>query len=296
MKVLNFGSLNYDYVYQVDHFVTGGETETSISMETHLGGKGFNQSVALAKAGLTVYHGGSLGEEGEAFLTACREYGVHTEYIRTIQGRSGHTVIQVNPEAQNGILLYGGANRKQDEAFIDEVLSHFEKGDMIVLQNEVNLLGYIIDRAYEKGLSIVLNPSPYDAFLEEVDMGKVSIFLMNEIEGEMMTGEKDPGKILAVVREKYPDAGTVLTLGTAGAYYQDKEGHRTFQEAFPVKAVDTTAAGDTFTGFFIGGIAEGLPVDKNLRRAAKASSLAVQRRGAAESIPTKAEVETSLEE
>lgn len=291
MKVLNFGSLNYDYVYQVDHFVTGGETETSASMETHLGGKGFNQSVALAKAGLDVYHGGSLGEEGEAFLTACREYGVHTDYIRTIPGRSGHTVIQVNPDAQNGILLFGGANRKQDEAFIDEVLSHFEKGDMIVLQNEVNLLGYIVDRAYEKGLTVVLNPSPYDAYLKEVDLEKVSIFLMNEIEGEMMTGEKDPEKILSIVREKYPNAGTVLTLGTQGAYYQDKEGTRTFQEAFKVKAVDTTAAGDTFTGFFIAGIAEGLPVAENLRRASKASSLAVQKAGAAESIPTKAQVE-----
>lgn len=296
MKVLNFGSLNYDYVYQVDHFVIAGETQTSSSMETHLGGKGFNQSVALSKAGLTVYHGGSLGEEGEAFLDACREYGVHTDYIRTIPGRSGHTVIQVTPEAQNGILLYGGANRKQDQPFIDEVLSHFEKGDIIVLQNEVNLLPYIVDAAHEKGLTIALNPSPYDHYLKEVDMGKVDIFLMNEIEGEMMTGEKDPEKILRLVHEKYQKAGVVLTLGTAGVYFEDSEGNLTFQSAFPVKAVDTTAAGDTFTGFFIAGLAEGLAIADNLKRASKASSLAVQKAGAAESIPTREEVEKALEE
>lgn len=295
MKILNFGSLNYDYVYQVDHFVVGGETETSGSMETHLGGKGFNQSVALAKAGLSVYHGGSLGEEGQDFLDACKRYGVHTDYTRMIEGRSGHTVIQVNPDAQNGILLFGGANRKQDKAFIDEVLSHFEKGDMIVLQNEVNLIGYLVDRAYERGLTVVLNPSPYDDYLKEADFNKVSIFLMNEIEGEMMTGEKDPEKILTIVHEKYQNAGTVLTLGTAGAYYEDRDGNRTFQEAFPVAAVDTTAAGDTFTGFFIAGLAEHLPMEETLRRAAKASSLAVGKAGAAESIPTKAEVEKALE-
>ena len=290
MKVLNYGSLNYDYVFKVDHIIMGGETENTFSLETHLGGKGFNQSVALSKAGLDVYHAGALGEEGDMFLEACREYNVNTENIEIKPGKSGHTIIQIDKNAQNSILLFGGANRSQTKEHIDEVIAKFDKGDYIVLQNEVNYLGYIIDRAYEQGLKVVLNPSPFDDALKECDFNKVSLFLLNEVEGEMMMGSKDPAVILDGFKEKYPNAGVVLTLGTDGAYYQDDTG-RYFQEAFKVKAVDTTAAGDTFTGYFIASVAEGRDIQSSLRRAAKASSIAVTRDGAAESVPYKEEVE-----
>lgn len=292
MKVLNFGSLNYDYVYQVDHIIVGGETQASIRMETHLGGKGFNQSVALAKAGLEVYHAGSLGEEGQLFLDACKEYGVKTKYIRQIPGKSGHTIIQVDKNAQNCIILFGGANRSQTKEFVDHVLEGFEKGDYILLQNEINEIDYIIEKAYEKGMVIVLNPSPYDANLKDCDFQKVSVFLLNEIEGEMMTGEKEPERILEILKNKYPSAKVVLTLGTEGAFYQDGE-QKVFQKAFPVKAVDTTAAGDTFTGYFIAGMMAQMPIEKIMERCARASSIAVSREGAAGSIPTADEVAVS---
>ena len=289
MKVLNFGSLNYDYVYQLDHIVIGGETQTSTSMETHLGGKGFNQSVALAKAGAEIYHAGTIGEEGQMFLDACKKYGVNTQYIRQISGKSGHTIIQVDKNAQNCILLFGGSNRSQTKEYIDEVLGNFEKDDYLILQNEINQLDYIIDKAYEIGMQIVLNPSPYDDELKKCDFSKVSYFLLNEIEGEMMTGEKEAQKILAKIKEKYPKSKVVLTMGTAGAYYQDDD-TQVFQDVFKVKAVDTTAAGDTFTGYFIAGIIEGRPMQEVMERCAKASSIAVSRQGAADSIPFKEEV------
>lgn len=267
-----------------------GETQASQSMETHLGGKGFNQSVALAKAGVGIYHAGTLGEEGGMFLEACQKYGVNTEFVRQIPGKSGHTIIQIDKDAQNCIMLYGGSNRAQTKEFVDEVLSHFEKGDILILQNEVNLLGYIIDVAYERGLQIVLNPSPYDDNLKDCDFNKISYFLLNEVEGEMMTGEKEPQKILDSIKEKYPKTKVVLTLGVEGAYYQDGD-VRLFQQAFPVKAVDTTAAGDTFTGYFVAGLLENREMSQILKRAAKASSIAVTRKGAGESVPTKEEVE-----
>ena len=165
MKVLNIGSMNLDLVYSVDHIVQPGETEASVSMNTFLGGKGMNQSVALAKAGVEVYQGGMIGEDGQPFLDACAEYGVRADFIRKVEGKSGHAVIQIDSSAQNCILLYGGANQMLTESYVDEVLEHFTAGDILLLQNEVNLLPYIVDKAYEKGMQIALNPSPFNEML-----------------------------------------------------------------------------------------------------------------------------------
>lgn len=289
MKVLNFGSLNIDYVYSVKHMVAPGETLASGGMNVFCGGKGLNQSIALAKAGVPVYHAGMVGEEGAALLEACKEGGVNGKYIRTVPGRSGHTIIQVDEEGQNCILLFGGANRSITKEYVDEVLGNFEAGDMILLQNEVNLLDYIIDSSYDRGMTVVLNPSPYDSALESCDFGKVSMLLLNEIEGEQITGEEEPERILEKLKEFYPEMKTVLTLGKKGAVYQDKDGCH-YQDIYKVKAVDTTAAGDTFTGYFISSVIEGMPVTEGLALAAKASAIAVSRKGAADSIPLRAEV------
>lgn len=289
VKVLNFGSLNYDYVYQVDHMARAGETICSAGMERYFGGKGLNQSIALARAGVLVYHAGMIGEDGDAFLELCRENKVDTSYIRTLQGKSGHTIIQVDKNAQNCILLYGGTNRRITEEFIGAVLKDFEKGDILLLQNEINLLDVIIDRAYEKGMTIILNPSPFDAALDTCDLKKVSVFLMNEVEGEQMTGEREPEKILSFMRREYPEAQVVLTLGTAGSVWQYKE-ERCDQGIIKVDAVDTTAAGDTFTGYFVAGILEKKPVPDILLQCAKASAITVSRKGAAPSIPYKEEL------
>lgn len=289
MKVLNFGSLNLDYVYQVESILIPGETQASKDRQTFCGGKGLNQSIALAKAGIPVYHAGMIGDGGEILLETCKENGVNTEFIRKIPGPCGHTVIQVDKDGQNCILLFGGANRSITREFVDEVLAAFDKGDIILLQNEVNELDYIIDRAYEKGMMVILNPSPYDDKLKSCDMSKVSLFLVNEIEGYQITGEKEPEKILAAVKEKYPSAKIVLTLGGDGSVYQDETGVY-HQGIFKVKAVDTTAAGDTFTGYFISSIIDGMPVAEGLEMAAKASAIAVSRPGATASIPLRQEV------
>ena len=284
MKVLNMGSLNYDYVYGVDHIVVEGETLASTGMETFCGGKGLNQSIALAKAGVPVYHAGLVGEDGDDLLKVCGQYGVNTQFIRKIPGKSGHTIIQVDSQAQNCILLYGGSNRQFTRAYIDEVLDHFEKGDLLLLQNEINEMPYIVERAYEKEMVIVLNPSPYDERLSQVDMNKISIFLMNEIEGAQIAGTGHPQEVLHVMRTRYPNARVVLTLGKEGAVYQDSKTVYQ-QEVYKVHAVDTTAAGDTFTGYFIAGLLQGMPVDEIMKRSARASAIAVSRKGAVDSIP-----------
>ena len=293
MRVLNIGSLNLDHVYNVDHIVQPGETEATGELNIHLGGKGMNQSVALAKAGVEVYQGGMIGEDGQPFLDACAEYGVRADFIRKVEGKSGHAVIQIDSSAQNCILLYGGANQMLTAEYVDSVLADFAAGDILLLQNEVNMLPYIVDKAYEKGMQIALTPSPFNEKLSKVDMTKISIFLLNEVEGNQVTGLTAPEEIIAKMQELYPHAKIVLTLGKDGAVYAEGE-QRFFQPIFPVKAVDTTAAGDTFTGYFLAGLAEGMATPETLKMSAKASSIAVSRAGAVPSIPYRAEVMAAL--
>ena len=290
MKVLNFGSLNLDYTYQVPHIVREGETISSNDVQMHLGGKGFNQSVALARAGVPVYHAGLVGEEGLDFYDACQECGIKTDYIKTVTGRCGHTIIQVDDEGQNSIVLFGGANQKNTKEYVDEVLKNFETGDILLLQNEVNELPYIIDQAFAKGMTIVLNPSPMNEIIDECDLGKVSIFVLNETEGQQLTGQTTPTTIVSAMEASFANAKIVLTLGKGGSIFHHGD-EELYQAAFDVDTVDTTAAGDTFTGYLIAGILKKQPMRDVLVNASKAAALAVQKQGAAQSIPFMSEVE-----
>ena len=310
MKILNFGSLNIDYVYRVAHILQPGETLKAGEMEVFPGGKGLNQSIAAARAGAEVYHAGMVGaEDGGFLLDVCRENQVNTDYIRRAEGKSGHTIIQVDDNAQNSILLYGGGNRKITEDFIGEVLAGFGKGDILVLQNEINLLDVVIDRAYEKGMKIVLNPSPFDEGLDGCDLSKVSVFLVNEIEAGLLAGGngedregsgkgcengEDGANLVDKILKKYPGAQAVVTMGAQGAFY-GQGSFRHFQRSFPVKAVDTTAAGDTFTGYFVYGLMKGEAIEVIMERAAMAAAVAVSRKGAVPSIPKREEIKMTGE-
>ena len=292
MKIVNFGSLNYDYVYFVDHIVLPGETISSKELSVFCGGKGLNQSIALAHAGASVYHAGWIGEDGDLLMETCKKHVVNTEYIRRSSVRSGNAIIQVSTSGQNSIVLFGGANRQNTKEFVDEVLANFAEGDYVLLQNEMNLADYIIEQAYIRKMHIVLNPSPYNKALEKCDLSKVSVFLLNEVEGMQITGCKEIDQILPALRLQYPDAGIVLTLGKLGAVYSDKI--KTVSHGiYNVHVVDTTAAGDTFTGYFIASLLSEKTIEESLRLASVASSLAVSRKGAVDSIPLLEEVLTA---
>ena len=289
MKILNFGSLNYDYVYSVDHILIPGETSAASGMQTFCGGKGLNQSVALARAGAKVWHAGMVGEDGGTLLGLLRQSGADTSCVGTLPGKSGHTVIQVDKKGQNCILLFGGSNRSLTREFAEEVFRGFGRGDMLLLQNEVNDIDVLIEMGHRKGMRVVLNPSPFDGAVEKCDLSKVSILLVNEIEGGQISGRKKPGEILDVLAARYPDTGVVLTLGGDGAVWQG-HGRRIGHGIYHVPVVDTTAAGDTFTGFFLASVVSGKTMEQALETASKASSIAVTRKGAAPSIPTMEEV------
>lgn len=294
MKILNFGSLNLDYVYEVEHFVQPGETLSAASQTVKAGGKGLNQSIALRRAGAEVWHAGCMGTGGETLVERLQKDGVHTDYIRPVPTLQGNAVIQVNAQGENCILLFGGSNQCVTEAQIDETISAFAPGDWLLLQNEVNLVDRMVEKAAERGLMIALNPSPFNGKLNAVDYGKLSWLLMNEIEAEQLTGETDPAAAWAALHKRYPRLSVLITLGVKGSMawrVQNGTVETNFQPALPVQAVDTTAAGDTYTGYFITGIMEGLPLPICMDRATRASAIAVTRPGAADSIPTKDKVD-----
>ena len=295
MKILNFGSLNLDYVYQVEHFVQPGETLASLSRTVKAGGKGLNQSIALARAGASVCHAGCLGTGGNMLEQLLTKNGVDTGMLLPVREMQGHTVIQVNPEGENCILLFGGSNQCISKEYVRQVLDRFEQGDWLILQNEINLLPLIIELASAKGMHIALNPSPYSKALENADFSALDWLLVNEIEAEQISGEKEPDRVWEKLHGQYPSLSLLITLGSLGsiAYRiigKSTETHR--EEAVRVKTVDTTAAGDTYTGYFLTAMIEGKPLSSCMHQAGIAAAIAVTRSGAAESIPWKKELDS----
>lgn len=287
MKVLNFGSLNYDYVYEVDHFVRPKETLSSKSYTRNFGGKGLNQSIALKKAGIDVNHAGRVGYDGDDFLDYLAEYDVNTTYLYEDASTStGHAIIEVC-NGENRIILYGGANQLIDEKQIDETLEHFGVGDVLLLQNEISNIPYLIQKAHEIGMFIVFNTAPMDEKVFTYPLDLVNMFIVNEIEGAGLAGIESENytEIIDALIKKYPDVEIVMTVGSKGSYFIHKDGIE-YQEAYKVDPVDTTAAGDTFTGYFLASYLTDKDVKKALDLASKAASITCLSLGAAKAIPS----------
>ena len=217
MRIVNFGSLNIDYTFVVSEIARPGQTISSAAELCFPGGKGLNQSMAIAKAGGAVYHAGIIGEDGLFLKKLLENAGVDCRFIKVVEEGTGKAFIQVESSGQNCIVLSGGANQKNSHEYCDLILQNFDKGDYLLIQNEMNCMDYLIDRAYEKGIEIVLNPSPMDEKVLACNLSKVSVFIMNEDEGEKITGISGPDKILDRMGEMYPEAKTILTLGSQGA-------------------------------------------------------------------------------
>lgn len=284
--------MNIDYFYKLDHIVAPGETISAQELTVLCGGKGLNQSIALKKAGADVWHAGMMGTDGEILKECLDDAGVRTDLIKVDPiHKSGHTIIQVEASTgQNSIIYSAGTNGLIDKEYIEEVVSHFEAGDYAVFQNEISNTDYAMKKCKEKGMRVIFNPSPMTARLAQSDLFRyVDDLFINEIEGAQMTGTEDPEEILEIMNRKWPGCRTILTLGSEGAVIRSDDG-LIWQKAFPCKAVDTTGAGDTFSGFFTALSADGRGVREALEMSCKASSLAVRKKGAAASIPTLDEV------
>lgn len=295
MKILNFGSCNIDYVYSIDHIVNPGETESTEKLEIFPGGKGLNQSIAVSRAGVKVFHAACLGKGSELLADTLEKSGVDISYIKYVDAETGHAVIQVDRKGENSIFLYSGSNKMITNEFVDEVLKNFESGDIILLQNEINNLNYIIEQSYKKGLCVILNPSPYNREITKIDFNKVSYVILNRIEASELFGYEEDSENFDCFYGKFPNLKTVLTLGSEGCRYIDSK-KNIFMHAFKTEVVDTTAAGDTFMGYFAAGLSKGEAYETILKTASCAAALAVSKKGAAPSIPKLCEVQKTLSE
>ena len=363
IRVLSFGSLNIDYIYEVPHFVGPGETLASSAVGVFSGGKGLNQSIALSRAleksDIEVFHAGAIGIDGVFLMDELRLAGVNTDYIMIFSDekkrvneeddisagnaiRTGHAIIQRTPSGDNSILLYGGANKAISKDEIDLVLSNFGEGDILLIQNEISKLDYLIEEAQKIGMTIILNPSPFEECLGEL-IHKVNYLILNEVEAEQLISvaggtcesgdsevdsceredcemgaceiedcemgvseieacdsalKEDPKKklenenlLLRSLREKYPEVNMILTLGDKGSLFLGTNSEEIIKVyAKEVNAVDTTGAGDTYTGYFVAGILSGKGPRESMEQASVAAAIAVTRYGAAPAIPTIYEV------
>lgn len=290
MKILNYGSLNIDHVYSVGHLVRPGETLASTSYAMHPGGKGANQSAAIARAGGTVHHAGKIGRDGRWLVEKLAAFGVDTTQIRVIDGPSGHAIIEVDSAGENSIIIHGGGNQQITRDEIDQTLAGTDPGDILLLQNEINNTPYLMEAAAARSLSICLNPAPFDSAVLDYPLDLVSVFVVNETEAQGLAGDAPtPERALEILSSTYPAADVIVTLGASGLIA--RSGSETvLMPASPTSVVDTTAAGDTFIGYYLARRTAGDDFEQALRTATLASAIAVSRPGAMPSIPLLDEV------
>lgn len=293
MKILNFGSCNIDYVYTVDHMVCAGETISATKLELFPGGKGLNQSVAAARAGADIYHAGCIGNNGEFLKEILAESGANTDFLKKENIANGHAIIQVDKNGENCICIYQGSNGMISKEYVDFVLDNFDSGDILLLQNEINNMPYIVESAYKRGIDIVFNPSPFNDGIKEINIDHISYLLVNQVEAKALFGQDNVSDSVDYIREHYPELKVVITLGKKGCVFVDKK-EMIFQSSFVVDTVDTTAAGDTFAGYFVSFLSKGEDYAHAIKYASAASALAVSKMGAATSIPTIDEVNKAI--
>lgn len=289
MTIYNLGSINADHFYQVPHLPEPGETLAADAFSTGLGGKGINQSVAAALAGSKVVHIGAVGPDGQWAVDRIAGFGVETQHIQTVETPTGHAIINVDTKGENAIVIFSGANNCQSVTQIEQVLSGADKGDILLLQNETTLQAEAAKIAYDRGLKVIYSAAPFSVEAVKNVMKYVTILMMNQVESEQLCAglETDLASL--------PVSEIIVTKGSNGAMWlQPETGETSYTPSFPVKPVDTTAAGDTFAGYVAAGLDQGMNVQDAMRRASAAAALKVTRKGTADVIPSVDEVANFL--
>ncbi len=287
MAIYNLGSVNIDHVYRVPHLPAPGETLASTSFNSGLGGKGANQSIAIARAGGQVFHIGAVGADGGWLADQMANAGVDTRHLSVIDVPTGHAIINVDDAAENVIVLFTGANRALTEAMVNDALSDAGAGDWLLLQNETNLGVYAAKAARAKGMRVAYAAAPFDAEAVAEMLPVTDLLAVNHIEAAQLS------KALGVPAAELPVALVLITRGADGATLQTGD-EEISVEAFKVDPVDTTGAGDTFLGYFLAALDLGQPAKDALTFASAASAIQVTKVGAAVAIPAAAEVEAFL--
>ena len=211
--------------------------------------------------------------------------GVNITHLGITNTPTGQAILQIDPSGENAIIILGGANLAAHEHLIDAALNDATGDEILLIQNETSGNEAAIRQAKAKGLQVAFNMAPMNANARALPLALIDYFIINETEGEALTGKTEPSEICDAVLEQHPHSAVVLTLGPAGVLFRTAERNLS-QPAYPVETVDTTGAGDTFTGYFLATLMKTKQVELALQTAAAAAALSVTQPGAATSIPT----------
>lgn len=288
MAIWNLGSINADMVYALPHLPVAGETLAASGLDQFLGGKGANMSVAAARAGSHVYHIGAVGADGRWAVDRLLEYGVDTRHIAQIDTPTGHAIIAVDQDGENQIILFPGANRAISPDQIGQALSAASAGDILVMQNETNLQVDAARMGRDLGLRVAYAAAPFDAAAVAAVLPHLDLLFLNAVEArQLQDATGNPPEALGV-------EDVIVTLGAEGArHFHGTTGAVQDIPALPVTPVDTTGAGDTFTGYVLAGLDRGMPMAQAMAQASRAAALMVTRHGTADVIPDLKEVQDS---
>jgi len=284
MAIWNLGSINADFVYSVPHIPAPGETLSSTGRQIFLGGKGANMSVAAARAAAHVHHIGAVGEDGRWAITRLLEYGVDTRNIALLETETAQAIIMVDPDGENAIILHPGANAEIPQVTLQAAMAEAQTGDWLVIQNETNLQRTAAKMGKKLGLKVAYAAAPFDAERVQAVLPYLDFLILNAVEAaqlEKATGQA-PGDI--------PVRDVIVTRGSEGADWYGTAGKEHFP-AIKVDPVDTTGAGDTFTGYVLASLDMGMPMAQAIAQATKAGALMVTRHGTADVIPDLSEVQ-----
>lgn len=287
MAIWNLGSINADYIYQVPHLPAPGETLSSTDRQMFLGGKGANMSVAAARAGVHVHHIGAVGPDGGWAIDRLLEYGVDTRCIAQVDTETAHALVFVDPAAENSIVVHPGSNRAIPLDWLKQSLTQAETGDWFITQNEVSLQMEAAELARNMGLKVAYAAAPFDAEVTMALLPQLDFLILNEVEADQL--KQATGKDISALGVR----DVIVTLGAQGAVWHGVDG-AVQVDAIPVAPVDTTGAGDTFTGYVLAGLDRGQPMKQAMQMATKAAALMVTRQGTADVIPDLAEVRSFL--
>lgn len=284
MTIFNLGSINADHVYRVPHLPGPGETLAATSLQTGLGGKGANMSVAAARAGSHVAHIGAIGSDGLWARNRLLEYGVDTRHIVELDVPTGHAIINVDDAGENAITLFAGANQAISEDMVANVLSAGNAGDILVAQNETNAQAVAAEIGSKLGFRVCYAAAPFDANAVKAVLPYLDFLILNAVEAQQLE------KALGMPIEELDVADIIITLGSDGARWIGDGTDQHF-DAIAVEPVDTTGAGDTYTGYVLAGLDRGLTMGQSISLAMRAAALMVTRMGTADVIPDLKEVE-----
>lgn len=280
MAIYNLGSINADLLYRVPHLPKAGETLAATGLTRGLGGKGANMSVAAARAGAHCVHIGAVGADGRWAVERLMEYGVDTRHIATVDGDTGHAIILLDDAGENSIVIQPGANRAVTETHIAVGLAQAGPDDLFLFQNETSAQRAGAEAASSKGMRVAYAAAPFDAEAVQAVLPLLDLLILNAVEADQLaraTGEP-PGAL--------PVRDIVVTLGAEGCRWHNTDSGETESfAAVPVTPVDSTGAGDTFTGYLLAGLDRSMPMAQAIGLAQQAAALMVTRVGTADVIP-----------